>query len=549
MASPPPLGPFVGAAGSGSVRLVLALPGRDEGLLRCRLEPDGGEARELEAEASHGVFRSFVFPFDGLEPGAWCSYSFATDAGPLDLQGLTAEDCRFRAPGPFGPEDSFLLVSCHRPDAELEGSNSEERTWERWRELRSLLDADEGVRLLLLGGDQLYNDALEEEHLPGLDEEDAPRLREGFIASYRKHWGHLDYRRALARVPSTCTWDDHDITDGWGSRPEQFDGDEIREDWLRYFGVAREAAAAYQFSRNPAPLLRGEGAPRSTALDLGDDRFLLLDLRSERNSRRKQLWSTGHEAAAFASIESAPGRLFALSPVAAFRTNPGQDSRLGRLARLLFSTTRWWQVRRWLRRSWLLGMPLLAVSLVFAGPALPLLAGLLALWTMAGGVPELMIRVPFLPHLTDDLEDGLTSPSNRESLRRLLDALLARRRRGPVALLGGDVHLQGLSELIDAREQPRVAITQVVSSPISNRPLEKVAAGFTTTSSPILPDEAQPLLFARNLAWFSRRGFVQLTPAAFESGAQGPAIRFHLEDHEEPLAFPASFLGPSQRKG
>lgn len=542
-APPGLIGPFVGAAGEGAVRVVLALPGRDEPRLRCRLELEG-EAKELEAEPSHGDFRVFLFPFDALPPGAEARYRFETEAGPLDLEGLGPDDCRFTVPGPLGEEDLVALTSCHRPDAQLPLGGSYESAEAPWRDLRALVDAGEPLRLLLLGGDQLYNDALERELLSVLDsDEDLPSLRSALIESYRRQWGGLEYRRALARIPSLAIWDDHDITDGWGSRPEQFEGEQIRPRWRRYFGLCREAFAALQASRNPPPLLEGPGAPFTTRLDLGDLRLLLLDLRSERNAAAGRLWAGEHEAAALAELApgAGPRATLVLSPVVAFRTNPERDRRLGRWTRALFAVTRWWELRRWLRRGWALG----GLGWLAGAFAVPLLTPVLLLWLLAGAIPELLLRVPFLPHLTDDLDDGLTADPNRPSLRRLLDALVRRRREhGPVALLGGDVHLQGVAELIDGTGDDAVSLLQIVSSPITNAPMEKVAAGFTTTTSPIVPDESRPERRARNVAWWSRRGFALVRPAGLEDGASGPSVLFHLEGHEEPIALPGSFVAP-----
>ena len=539
-APPGLIGPVVGAAGEGAVRLVVALPAREEARLRCVLESDGG-ARELEAQPAHGEYRVFVFPFEGLPPGAEARYRFETEAGPLDLEGLGPEDCRFTVPGPLGEEDLVALTSCHRPDAELPSGGSYEGVEGPWSDLRRLVDEGEPIRLLLLGGDQLYNDELEEELLSGLDDdEDLPELRAALIESYRRQWGGLEYRRALARIPSAAMWDDHDVTDGWGSRPEQFDGEQVRPNWRRYFAGCREAFAALQASRNPPALVPGEDAPFTTKLDLGDLRLLLLDLRSEKNAAASRLWSEEHEATALAELS--PGRgprtTLVLSPVVAFRTNPEEDRRLGRWSSRLFSITRWWELRRWLRRTWALG-GLAWLAGVFAAP---LLIPVLLLWMIAGAIPELLLRVPFLPHLTDDLDDGLTADPNRAALHRLLDALVRRRREhGPLALLGGDVHLQGVAELIDGRGDDAVSFLQVVSSPITNAPMEKVAAGFTTTTSPIVPDEARPDRRARNVAWWSRRGFALVRPAGLDD-ATGPAVVFHLEGHDEPIALPASFL-------
>lgn len=50
--------------------------------------------------------------------------------------------------------------------------------------------------------------------------------------------------------------DDHDITDGWGSRTDSVvaQTSEFKPEWQRLFGTAFKMFSIMQTSRNPAPL-------------------------------------------------------------------------------------------------------------------------------------------------------------------------------------------------------------------------------------------------------------------------------------------------------
>jgi hypothetical protein len=423
----------------------------------------------------------------------------------------------------------------------------------------------------VLGGDQIYADQVEREMLSALENpknwaQTLMALRRRFIRQYQRYWGDPRYRRVMARVPSVAMWDDHDITDGWGSRDECFqgDGDEIKLHWVTYYKVAREAFAAYQASRNPPPLPGVPPEAFTTCLDLGAERLYLLDLRTERNARRRVVWSTPHEQAFMTSLRQLPDevrRAFVLTPVVAVRTAFEADRRLTALTKWMFRKVRDYEARPLRRLAWRSAVALLA-SGVLAWPVMEwfyprerfllghyLLAEVaVAAIALAWLVPELLAHVPFLPKLTDDIVDGWSSEVNVESLKRFLAALFEwQGKTGRRAvLLSGDVHLAGLSEIVEERDGRRQAIPQVVSSPITNAPTPKVAAGLTTSTSEIvLARSASGRLFARNVLYVSRRNFAQVFPSRLTSPETEPPVLFHLEGHAAPLAMHASFLPPA----
>lgn len=511
--SPTVVGPFVGALGARKVRICLGLPGSDHETVTCSLTAGDTGERMLESRSSHGELRVFAFDFEDLDPQTWYRYALSVGGEPLDLEGLEAEDLRFRPIGEAGDDDGFVLLSCHNPFELKHGDG-----WAMWRRLLERLEADPSIRLLVLGGDQVYHDTVERQFMPRLAAEPdnealAGELRRAFIANYQKFWGDLAYRKVLARIPSVVMWDDHDITDGWGGRPESFDAaDELRPEWRRYFEVAREAFVAYQASRNPTTL---DGVPQgsfTTCLDWGPNRFYLCDFRSEKNSHQQRFWSVAQERAFFDSLQTCTAeRIFVLSPVVPFRPDPS-------LEEVLVSATELaWEARQsaqqaaeptgWLQR--------------------------LARWflRMFGKAST----------LTDDLEDALMAKCNRAAFLRLLGALFEARRKGiDVVVLSGDIHTAGVSEF-SLTENGRVwTIAQVVSSPIAYEPMPAKVEGMTTAVKQVTVEEVDGTkITARNGPYIPDRNFVKITPARLRDYARGLPLEFHFEHHDQPLAMPA----------
>ncbi len=92
------------------------------------------------------------------------------------------------------------------------------------------------LHLLLLGGDQVYSDAMWAvipelkawAALPWRKRLKAAftstlrrKLEEYFSRIYLERWSQPEVAAALARLPTVMMWDDHDIMDGWGSYPAE----------------------------------------------------------------------------------------------------------------------------------------------------------------------------------------------------------------------------------------------------------------------------------------------------------------------------------------
>ena len=565
------IGPFLGARGPGRIRIVIGLPDSHYDSLTCEVLDSQGLpcSPPLESRPTSGVFKSFVFDVEDLAENEKYTYVIKDDNGPVDLgPGLGEADCHFRGPAEFGKEDYFVLLSCNDPFAA--DGKSTGAPWAMWDRLEEDTRGDENCRLLLLGGDQVYCDELERQRegkgfIKKLEKSgDATavevKLRDAFIQQYHKYWSHDSLRKVFARIPSLAMWDDHDITDGWGSRLESFDGTEIKPSWRRYFNVAREAFEAYQAVRNPAPFT---GSGYTSYLDVGRLRFYMMDFRSERNATKAQLWSEDSHNDFMKNLAEVPRdteKVFVLSPVVALRCNFEGDKRLSRLSEMLFSIRRWMKERPWTGILRCLAMADIAAAAIsflallllpsllsFAEDSLiaamrvtsvfVIVTGVLAIPSIVCLLAMLLPKIPELPDIADDLNDSLTSEKNRNTFTKILKRLFALCDQGKyVAILAGDIHVGGLSEFIRTKPGTTTSIPQIVSSPIGSLPMPKAVEGLTTTTSEMrMWCEKKENCYGKNLFYQSKRNYVKMYPHRSGS-ASGKPLLYYFEGHTEPTA-------------
>ena len=591
------IGPFLGPRGKAGVEIFIALPDHQITSLTCKVFKNNNEiAGQSCCVDESDIYKLFNFEFKELEDNEVYHYKFFVNGEPLELEGgLTEQDCNFRVLGENSENKSFILMSCHNPFKTKKGSADD--GWAVWEQLSHHLKKDDSVRLLVLGGDQLYNDQIEEDYIKGENELDADtqeQIKKRFVEQYQAYWGDLNYRKVLASTLSVAMWDDHDITDGWGSRPESFDDKEVtgfKKNWWKYFEIASGFFKNYQASRNPKPIYKF-----SSILDWGDKRFVLADFRSERNSKKSQIWTKEHKNKVLQQLENKSDQIkqiFFVSPVVALRTNFSGDRRVSFLSKSLFKLRRhieknkpWYIIQNWKRycvASFVFFLSPLLVSIINCNQlikafishcyqvlspllvsiiscniceklpsgifsilyltfavALPVIGSFLLLWVVISRLPHIMSKIPELPDLSDDMEDGLSSDSNMKSLKEILECLTNLAREGKEAyILSGDIHIGGLTEVIDTRESSEIQILQIVSSPIAYEPMPKVVAGLTTTSSEMTIKELNDdrRLFARNIFYLSKRNYVQVF-----SDRKEKSIAFHFEGHRFPTVFPKKFF-------
>lgn len=147
--------------------------------------------------------------------------------------------------------------------------------------------------LLTLGGDQIYADGLwdlpsirEWAALPKRTRYAAPftdtmkgELEAHYLELYQSAFGDPAVADVIAQIPSVMIWDDHDIVDGWGSRPATWQASPVA---AGLFEVARRAFCLVQLGVDP----ERDAGPYGRDSVCGCVRLIVPDLRSERTRRR-----------------------------------------------------------------------------------------------------------------------------------------------------------------------------------------------------------------------------------------------------------------------
>lgn len=562
------IGPYLGPGNPGEIRIFIGLPFRKNiSKLLCQLKQDENMVFELEAVPSDDDYRIFSYVFSNLNPGEKYNYQFLINEEPLELEGgLKYEDCYFKSSSEIQESDSFVLTSCHNPFETEKGSAEE--GWTMWEALYEKIKSDPSIRLLLMAGDQVYNDDVEHEFIIKLKGNESNQkligeLRNRFIKQYLKYWENLNYRRVLAKIPSLAIWDDHDITDGWGSRTETFEGNGFKRNWQTYFNEAHKAFSYYQANRNKNFIPKAPQNPPdvfTNYYDWGDVRFYLLDFRTERHSKLNQIWTNSHKNAVFESLKKLDNKVktvFFVSPVIPLRTNFHEDRRLTRAARFFFKLRGF--VERFIFKSkWhnfgIYGLCLISLIIILLrlftnvinSVSLVVIFVILFLATGFLIILKYLSKIPEIPDLSDDLKDGLSSDPNRKSLVEILDKLFIWTSEGDnrkVLILSGDIHVGGITEIVEENQNTFRTILQIVSSPISNKPMPKVVEGLTsTTSEMVLQPGTNRTIFARNIFYNSKRNFVQIFPNRLSETNGKPPILFHFEGHRLPTTFKSKFF-------
>lgn len=194
---------------------------------------------------------------------------------------------------PSDPEQLvFAVTSCHRPF-----KYSGDRRMAMWQRLHDTLLSRNG-QFVLQVGDQIYADngksfwhtsawdeaksLCEDDEEEGVSSNHSEQIQKIYRNAYQMYWGFNEHRELMARFPQYMIWDDHDITNGWGSDITH------KEDCSRQvFDGASEVYRCFQHAHNPANPLNPDAY--YYGFHLGDASFMTLDLRGHRHSWDNQL--------------------------------------------------------------------------------------------------------------------------------------------------------------------------------------------------------------------------------------------------------------------
>lgn len=494
-----PAYPFVGFPVKGVQKIILLAPNHaDVSELHCDLIVGNSVVATQTSPFRDAIVRLYEFEFRGLSVGCHYNYQFRSDTGLIDVGGgLAAHDLIFVYHERFTASDTALLVSCNGVKDFHERDLSQFGMWERM--LEEVGKLPERPRLIVNGGDQYYQDSIETKWLNELSEENFPKVHDDFKrASLRNALEHMDhpaYRKLMAQIPSMAMLDDHDITDGAGGRSKHFIGDNFTPEYRNFASVQIELFELIQASRNPVPILKSRNTGFSCILDLGDSALVALDLRTQKNCKKKQLMEPDTEKAVLTAIEKLPHKnVMVLIPVVPFRNARSLEDELLKLAR------------------------------TFEGIA-------------ANYFPEnkagakLKAGLEYVANLEDDLLDALSSEDNIDFLARFLKTLGKGARKGVhYTVLSGDIHTGGTVEARVAIDGFSFKLSIVVSSPIGYQPMHHIVEAFLKERR--LIDFSVDGVEVRALidAFTTQRNFILFFPLKLGTSEQNGACQIYQEE-------------------
>ncbi len=231
---------------------------------------------------------------------------------------IAGEDYDFHVPANGSPS-RIAYASCNGFSSRklMQNYQEEEKMNERWLHMQkrhrsidslSKLHNDGGwksgpLHLLLMGGDQVYCDAIFEGGSAEIDKWNTSwwqfwkkdKTKAAFTNTMRAEADEFFFNKAychgwsrpslawmLARVPTIMMWDDHDIFDGWGSHPEELQQCPV---WKGIFASAKSHFEVFQMQTKPgerAPESITDGNSFTRGFHLGSLAILSIDMRSER---------------------------------------------------------------------------------------------------------------------------------------------------------------------------------------------------------------------------------------------------------------------------
>ena len=448
------LGPFIGNVTASTAAIWLQIPGLAKGETRTVFVTlhegavNAPVAIAGAADASYDALNVGIVRFDALKSDTVYYYKLWKDAeheAALKTNGLSDSDLHFQTLPTKGFDDQmdFLLMSCHDPNAAKKDHANGFAVWAR---IPDILKENKNVRFAVLAGDQIYADDVE---LRVQKEQDLRKRQELYLGVYQKFWDNIDYRKVLCSLPAFLMWDDHDITDGWGSRVDSFRKDRptvFKDDWLRLFEAAQSTFKQMQAKRNPEPLPQSAvNKSFDFCFKVGRAGFAVPDLRSNRNVRLPRIML--------------PEQLAAIHEWVSANKND--------LDVLFFVST-----------------------VVFSHDAPQVTGAMLRFWFLVLGLVKWVKKFPLLRRvlvwfdinvgdMRDDINDSWGARVNRLETDRVLDLLFGLQNPPDsqeainVVILSGDIHTAGYSTIYsaDSNHQAKAIIPHVVASPVSNSPL------------------------------------------------------------------------------
>ncbi len=180
-----------------------------------------------------------------------------------------------RGPDKGDANFSFGLISCHK--AYKSTSRNKKITTTMWDLLYEKM-VEENSCFLIQAGDQLYCDNNDnhawKKSVEVVEQNNHQKMLDFYRDVYLDSWDFPEIRKVVETFPQYMIWDDHEITNGWGSKKVH------SEKYKAIFKAARQAYVEFQHSHNPSSLTQGE---LYYAFHYGNAAFLVMDLRGHRD--------------------------------------------------------------------------------------------------------------------------------------------------------------------------------------------------------------------------------------------------------------------------
>lgn len=505
------LGPFLGHVTADSIKIWLHLERTDAkafvSVHAGSLKSDAIATAEFKLAPSN-LFTDCV-TIGGLTADTLYFYRLWTNEAqsiPLDLAGLDDGELHFRTLS-SNPDDQvdFLLMSCHNPTVSAADGFDGHAVWADLPQIVGR-ESNKNVRFALLVGDQIYADEWEAALLE--EEGEQARLRL-YLEAYRRFWSNIHYRRVLCSLPAVMIWDDHDITDGWGSRADSFVGEtsEFKPEWKRLFSSAFEAFSLMQANRNPAPLASDTKNGLDFCFRVGGWGFIFMDLRTNRNWREGKLLGDDQASRIMEWVEANRQQLqtiFVISPV-------------------VFSH----------------GSPVLEDLTVTVWPWVMKIVNWLGKGNWGGGLQTKFDKS--LGDIRDDIRDSWACKENAGQTDQTLDFLFGLQNDAAnpigVVILSGDIHTSGYANIYssDPAHAGRSSIPHITSSSVGYTPFNWLVEALYRHASKTVALGKRGAYSSQISHHFSSRSVAILSLRPF--GAEGDhqlKVKYYLEGFPEP---------------
>ena len=503
------LGPFLGSVTSRSVKVWLHCESERKSIY-VTMHPksvDAPAAGRAVLNLSAERFFTDCVTIDGLEPDTNYFYKLWTNPTPsipLNLEGLQEKDLHFHTLSEDNAAQiDFLVMSCHNPTVARQDGFDGHAVWADIPQIISR-ESNRSVRFALLVGDQVYADDWEVQILSAKSKEERIRL---YLSAYRAAWSNIHYRRVMCSLPATMIWDDHDITDGWGSRKDSFvskTSSEFKPDWKLLFVAASRAFSLMQASRNPAPL---SDDSFDCCFRIGPWGFVVMDLRTNRNLRQHRIM-TIDQAARIRQWTDANKKemhtIFIVSSVVFSHGSPVVDD---------FTTHIWPGVMKfvdWLARKTKWGK---------------------GLQTKFGKT---------LGDITDDIKDSWGGKENSAQADMILDFLFGLQNDGEhpinVVVLSGDIHTSGYANIYssDPAHSARSSIPHVTSSSVSYTPFNWLMEAIYRQASKAVALGYKGVYSSQISHHFCSRSVAVISIRPKANAGHQLKVKYYLEGFPEP---------------